>query len=469
MPILDLQRRLRELGRIRLGKKNERGQPTRLDTFRLTSSSSELLEAAAELYGGTVYDWKDAPQAGRMFQLVTEVDALQVAIPPGQSLSQWYEQWSGGGCVRRCDGIRETISDRPCICSAEGQEEGERDCKPTTRLNLMLPDLWDIGVWRLETHGWYAAVELGGIVPLLQAASEKNIALQAGLRIDHRTVKRPGEPTKQFPVPVIEVGHRLGDLLQASGMLGTVQGAPEGSHGEPRGAAALPEGGRHTGAAAPALPEGSGEAGEPSRPQQPPRTEQQRTEGPRREAPKQERKRPEPKPAQPAQGESKTMSRSQKIAMRLRGHGASDEHRRALREWLFEDQAPESGSDLTDQQASEMEGMLEALDEGVVVFRSEGDLAWVENTPEVEAEDSPAQDHGQEPVDTGAAVWTGESYKGAMKKANGVGPATLIRKAREVCEQEGVDPATITSIESLANAPGDIQRKVQEWLEERVG
>lgn len=50
---IDVQRRLVELGRIRLGQKAPgKGNPQRLETFRLTSASRSLLEAAAAIYGG---------------------------------------------------------------------------------------------------------------------------------------------------------------------------------------------------------------------------------------------------------------------------------------------------------------------------------------------------------------------------------------------------------------------------------
>ena len=51
MPIINLQRKLTEIGRIRLGAKGAKGQPTKLETFRLTSKSEEAIQAAAAVYG----------------------------------------------------------------------------------------------------------------------------------------------------------------------------------------------------------------------------------------------------------------------------------------------------------------------------------------------------------------------------------------------------------------------------------
>ena len=63
MPILTLQRQMRELGRIRTGiqvssGKGGRRRPEKLDTFRLTSSSRELITEAARVYGGDARPWR---------------------------------------------------------------------------------------------------------------------------------------------------------------------------------------------------------------------------------------------------------------------------------------------------------------------------------------------------------------------------------------------------------------------------
>ena len=67
MPILNLQRQLRELGRIRTGiqvsTSGGKRRPSKLETFRLTSGARELIEAAAEAYGGTVTPWQNGDHA----------------------------------------------------------------------------------------------------------------------------------------------------------------------------------------------------------------------------------------------------------------------------------------------------------------------------------------------------------------------------------------------------------------------
>lgn len=210
MPILNLQRSYAQVGRIRLGE-YEGGHPTKLGTFRLTSPDKSRIEAAAKLYGGTIAEWK-AP-AGLQYEVVTEAATIPVMLPPLADLvfSQWFELWSAAGCQRRCDGEHETISDQPCeaVCDPEA-----RECKPHTRLTVLLPELPGLGMWRLDTQGWYAATELGHSVDNVIALSYRDdrLPVPAMLRLDQRVVKRGGK-TMRFVVPVLDVTESVNELL----------------------------------------------------------------------------------------------------------------------------------------------------------------------------------------------------------------------------------------------------------------
>jgi hypothetical protein len=217
MPIINLQRKLTEVGRIRLGAKSDRGAPTKLDKFRLTSKSRDALEAAAEVYGGTVKPW-NGPD-GDAFELITTTNVLDVVVPPGNALSQWYEMWSGAGCQRRCDGQTETISGRPCLCPADQTQRSELSarggaCRPTTRLSVLLPKVKTVGIWRLESHGYFAATELAGIAELLQQVSATDRYLPATLRLEQRSARRQGKLSR-FAVPVLEVGATVQEAIEA--------------------------------------------------------------------------------------------------------------------------------------------------------------------------------------------------------------------------------------------------------------
>jgi hypothetical protein len=79
----------------------------------------------------------------------------------------------------------------------------------------MLPDLPDLGVWKLESHGYYAAIELGGAAEVLAHARNAGVIVPATLRLEQRQVKRDGK-TRKFAVPVLEIGATLRQMTQLS-------------------------------------------------------------------------------------------------------------------------------------------------------------------------------------------------------------------------------------------------------------
>jgi hypothetical protein len=265
MPIVDIQRQMVELGRIRTGDQVEfqdqtgktKLRPRKLETFRLTSPSRLLIDAVAAAYGGQVSGW------GEQWQVVVTTESLPIMLPPGQGLSQWYELWSGGGCQRRCDGLRQAIVDEPCACPADKGERRDlaakgQACKPTTRLNVVLPELPGLGVWRLESHGYYAAVELAGTAEYLAMATAAGHRIPARLRLVKREMKRPatgrdGQPTiqtRKFAVPTIDLDMRIADLL--AGEIPTISGRPVATPALPAGPV-----NRRERVARPALPSGT--------------------------------------------------------------------------------------------------------------------------------------------------------------------------------------------------------------------
>ena len=223
MALKDLQRRTMQSGRIRLGVKvptgrNGKSRPEKLSTFRFTSGSQHSIEAIAALFGGEARPWADAPTPGQ-WEVVTEATSIPVAVPPGDAaVSQWYEMWGGGGCLRRCDSQLEQISGGNCLCPAD---QADRDdlaarnppaaCKPVTRLSLIIPDAPGLGTWRLDSHGWNAAHELGGVAEFLAAVRERGVIVPARLRLEQRKTVRDGK-TSRYVVPMLEVIATLREL-----------------------------------------------------------------------------------------------------------------------------------------------------------------------------------------------------------------------------------------------------------------
>jgi hypothetical protein len=223
-------KKLSELGRLRIGERvpNKSGtgtHPAKLANFRLTSANGSLLSFAAERYGGTVEPWDDAwapkDEHGRptQFELYTTVNAIEVLIPTFSAISLSFERWSASGCQQRCTGevilecpLEEALIGQTCTCPADDQERADlaqdgKACARILRLNVLLHELPGVGVWRLETKGFYATAELMGTLDMLQMAGHEHEIIEATLRLEQRSVKRvgkgEGKGTLQFAVPVL--------------------------------------------------------------------------------------------------------------------------------------------------------------------------------------------------------------------------------------------------------------------------
>ncbi|NUK12683.1 hypothetical protein HRW18_32880 [Streptomyces lunaelactis] len=220
MPILDLQRRMRQLGEIRIGHvvagTSKAGKaytrPAKLNHFRFTSPSREILTEVATLYGGEVKPWTPANGGPGEFEVYSTANRLPVLIPPNDSVSQWYELYAGSKCQRRCDGVTEHKRDRPCMCDPD-----DRECKITTRVNVMLRDVPALGQWLLISKGFYAAVTLPPAAELLAQAG----GYVAGwLGMEEKLVQREEGPAR-FMVPTLDV-----EITPAALMAGQITGAP---------------------------------------------------------------------------------------------------------------------------------------------------------------------------------------------------------------------------------------------------
>lgn len=200
--------RMPEQGRIRFGVKTDRAMKF-IETFRFTSPDKEAITDIADYYGGEVKRWFDEKATPKsQWEVITLVNELTVLLPPN-SIDVSYEEWSGGGLVRRCDGVtaeaeRETpdgigIDAFPCHCSEVIGKGGSMLCNPVTRLNVILPDVRFGGTWRVQSNGWNASKELPAMAELI--SDMQNVGLiDAILTLEKRKSVKHGK-TKNFVVP----------------------------------------------------------------------------------------------------------------------------------------------------------------------------------------------------------------------------------------------------------------------------
>jgi hypothetical protein len=223
MPILELQRRLVEVGRLRMGEKrvakSGKKYPAKLDHWRPTSRDKRRIEAVASVYGGKVQAWEN------QWEVHAETDSLDIAVVPGQCVSQHMEYWdqrpdTGDNkprpvmCLRRCDGETDFISDGPCVCAMEAGEDGSTPytCKPTTHLSVILRKVSGFGVWRVTSRGNNAAAELAGMAELLEAFTASGRPVPARLRLDQRESVSAEGVTQYYVVPVIDIDVALDEI-----------------------------------------------------------------------------------------------------------------------------------------------------------------------------------------------------------------------------------------------------------------
>lgn len=237
-PIVGVTPRVQEIGRIRMGAKKEvqtkngtRTVPDKLDTFRLTSDNRAVLDAAAALYGGRVARWEDAPDEG-MWQVTTAAAELDILIPRSlRSVSQWWELWQGGTCMRRCDGATEQVTGGACLCGDARGEDGRKDvCDVVTRLSVILPRLPGLGLWRLDTGGWFAASTIPSTIDLLLALDQRPMvpAVLRAVQASKRERDAEGRvQTHRFVKPVLDApGITIGQMVD-TGPTTTTAALPE--------------------------------------------------------------------------------------------------------------------------------------------------------------------------------------------------------------------------------------------------
>lgn len=233
--IATLQRQARELGRLRSGTfdptKGGKGAPQRSKTWIFTSASQEQVEAAAALWGGKAEQWQPQGNGEPQWRTITERSSIDAILPHGDPLSSSYETWSAGGSQRVCDGQVEKLSGQPCLCRAKFGETfwenapANTTCKITTRLGVILPDMPDLGWYRVETHSYHATNFMVDMIDTIRAAVGPMRLIPVNLRIEPRTKVSSGK-TKRFPVIVVSLrGATAGQLLAATmengGELGT--------------------------------------------------------------------------------------------------------------------------------------------------------------------------------------------------------------------------------------------------------
>lgn len=219
MPMIDIQRRHQTIFRIRFGEQvsTPKGKrPAKLtDAIRVTSPNAEVVNAFTDVYGGECKPWEG------QFEAKLPTTALNILVLPGQSVSQWWEKYRGSVCERRCDGVKETKSGKPCMCSpdVEARTATRDECAPTTRVSVICPDVAVVGSGMFICHGLVGAETLPQSIAVAEAALSRGLMVPAVLRV----VEFKGR--NHFIVPQIEVVGVSFNALTAAAANGELQHA----------------------------------------------------------------------------------------------------------------------------------------------------------------------------------------------------------------------------------------------------
>ncbi len=206
MTILGVQRQLRELGRIRHGRKDpDKGYPMSIDTWRFTSPNPNLIDAAAEMFGGEREPWDE-----KKFQVTTDIRKLPVRVAP-QVPAPEFKLYPGP--QRTCDGSKAWVAhdgvmvESECLC-----DPADRECKPEVLLKFFIPDLPDLGVWVYTSTAYTALRELVPAVEMM-AGSQVDLSLVIEWR---ETRAAAGAPMKKFTVATLQTSMSMRSLLEGS-------------------------------------------------------------------------------------------------------------------------------------------------------------------------------------------------------------------------------------------------------------
>jgi hypothetical protein len=239
--VIDIQRGFREIGSIRMGYSEPRGQgkiPKRSDTWILTSNDKNALIVAAGQFGGEVQEWKD-DTSKHAYRLITRQRELPVMISPIAAATS-YELWQGGECKRRCNGEYDRLNGCPCQCPGDVHERANlakngKACKLATRVGFIMPSIPDLGVWGYVSHGYYAALELPNTTDFLRAMAVMGAKIPATLAIEIRKNRSAGT-SKIYPVPVVRLAQSMNEIAALpQGPQALTNSAPQLAQSNPDG------------------------------------------------------------------------------------------------------------------------------------------------------------------------------------------------------------------------------------------
>lgn len=237
VPVRNLRRRLDEIGRIRIGVKNDAGEPLALKTFRFTSADENAITEVARLYGARSgpRPWNDGMSQTPQWEVITDASEIDVVLPADPlGDGPVYELRDDEGRLdRRCDGEKcdtyrrggphgTELIEVPCMC----EQEGELSCLLTIRLNVVLPGLnCRLGTWRIDSKSTMFAKEALGLVELVHSLQSRGMT-RARLGIQHKDVP---ESQRTYTFPALHADASFDELASGAARVSHTVERPVGA------------------------------------------------------------------------------------------------------------------------------------------------------------------------------------------------------------------------------------------------
>jgi len=150
-----------QIGTFAAGKKDAKGNPVALPTWRILTGSQNVADSVAQLFGGAPFDTES--ENDHHIAVDTEAETVLIVVDKPSDLRADMKLWNRNVLQHHCDGIEFLSPDdqrgEPCGCP-ETMEERKAKAKkflgpsPSIELVFRLADDYDLGEFRFKTGSW---------------------------------------------------------------------------------------------------------------------------------------------------------------------------------------------------------------------------------------------------------------------------------------------------------------------------
>jgi hypothetical protein len=150
-----------QIGTFAAGRKDAKGNPVALPSWRILTGSQDVADSVAQLFGGAPFDTESAND--HHIAVDTDAETVLIVVDKPSDLRADMKLWNRSALIHHCDGIEFLSPDDqrgdPCGCP-ETMEERKAAAKkftgpsPSIELTFRLADDYELGEFRFKTGSW---------------------------------------------------------------------------------------------------------------------------------------------------------------------------------------------------------------------------------------------------------------------------------------------------------------------------